>query len=177
MAIARLKGAEAASGNRRVLRLIVVVTEAEQVPPSARDLLIVTRPKNITDDPEAFIAELGSHLRRLATETRVARSTEPRRLFEAKEYRAAVISAMTLLEAQLRERLNKSPWPQTRRPLTLRSLIDLAVEHQIIQPERKDRIDAWMRTRNEVVHSSVLVSKANAREIVEGVMQLIDQWA
>ena len=84
---------------------------------------------------------------------------------------------MTLLEGQLRERLNKSQWPQTRRPLSLRSLIDLAAEQQIIQPERKDRIDAWMRTRNEVVHSSVPVSKGKAREIVEGVMQLIDQWA
>lgn len=177
MAIARLKGAEATSGNRRMLRLIVVVTKAEQVPPSAHDLLIVTRPNNTTDDPEAFIAELGNHLRRLATETGVARSAEPRRLFEAKEYRAAVISAMTLLEGQLRERLNKSQWPQTRRPLSLRSLIDLAAEQQIIQPERKDRIDAWMRTRNEVVHSSVPVSKGKAREIVEGVMQLIDQWA
>jgi hypothetical protein len=176
MAIARLKGAEAASGNRRVLRLLVVVTKAEQVPPSAHDLLIVTRPNNITDDPEAFIAELGNHLTRLATETGVARSAEPRRLFEAKEYRAAVISAMTLLEGQLRERLNKSQWPQTRRPLSLRSLIDLAAEQQIIQPERRDRIDDWMRTRNEVVHSSVPVSKAKAREIVEGVMQLIDQW-
>ena len=57
MAIARLKGAEATSGNRRMLRLIVVVTKAEQVPPSAHDLLIVTRPNNTTDDPEAFIAD------------------------------------------------------------------------------------------------------------------------
>ena len=38
-----------------------------------------------------------------------SRRAEPERLLEAKKYRAAVISAISLLEARLRERLNKSP--------------------------------------------------------------------
>lgn len=79
-----------------------------------------------------------------------------------------MISAMTLLEAKLRDRLNKIPWPQARRPASLRSLIDLAVEQQVIQPERKTRIDSWMRTRNEVVHSSLPIAKAQAADSDEG---------
>jgi hypothetical protein len=47
---------------------------------------------------QEFIQQLGS-------------LTEPMRLFEAKEHHAAVISAMTLLEAKLRERLNEIPLP------------------------------------------------------------------
>jgi len=176
MAIARLKGAEADSPNRRRLRLIVVVTNSEQVPPSAYDFPIITRPNKITDDPEGFVAELGNLLRSIAAETGVARLAEPRRLFEAGEYRAAVISAVTLLEAKLRERLNKSPWPQVRRPMSLRSLVEHAVEQQFIQPALKMRIDSWMRIRNEVVHSSMPITKARARDIVEGVMELVDQW-
>jgi hypothetical protein len=176
MAIARLKGAEAESANRRRLRLIVVVTNSEQLPPSAADFPVITRPDKITDDPEGFVTDLGNLLRTIGVETGVARLAEPRRLFEAKEYRAAVISAMTLLEAKLRERLNKSPWPQVRRPLSLRSLVDLAVEQQAIQLALKMRIDSWMRTRNEVVHSSMPITKTQAREIVEGVMELVDQW-
>jgi len=176
MAIARLKGAEADSPNQKRLRLIVVVTESEQVPPSAQDLRVIIRPKKLTDDLESFVVELGNYLRTLAVETGAGRLAEPRRLLEAKEYRAAVISAMTLLEASLRQRLNKSPWPQVQRPLSLRSLIDLAIEHQIIQPELRARLDSWMRTRNEVVHSPKMVSKTKAREIVEGVMQMIDAW-
>src|SRR6266496_2080369 len=165
MAIARLKGAEADSPNQKRLRLIVVVTESEQVPPSAHDLRVIIRPKKLTDDLESFVVELGNYLRTLAVETGAGRLAEPRRLLEAKEYRAAVISAMTLLEASLRQRLNKSPWPQVQRPLSLRSLIDLAIEHQIIQPELRARLDSWMRTRNEVVHSPKMVSKTKAREI------------
>jgi hypothetical protein len=176
MAIARLKGAEADSPNQKRLRLIVVVTESEQVPPSAHDLRVIIRPKKLTDDLESFVVELGNYLRTLAVETGAGRLAEPRRLLEAKEYRAAVISAMTLLEASLRQRLNKSPWPQVQRPLSLRSLIDLAIEHHIIQPELRARLDSWMRTRNEVVHSPKMVSKTKAREIVEGVMQMIDAW-
>ena len=134
---------------------------------------MITRPNIVTQDPEDFITELGNRLRAIAIESGVGRSAEPRRLFEAKEYRAAVISAMTLLEATLRERLNKSSWPNVRRPLSLRSLIDLAVEQQIIPSEFKQRADSWMRLRNEVVHSSMPISKTEAREIVEGVFAIL----
>jgi hypothetical protein len=176
MAIARLKGSEAESPHRRRLRLIVVVTNSEQAPPSAHDLPVITRPNTITDEAEVFVSELGNHLRTIAVETGAGSIAEPMRLFEAREYRAAVISAVTLLEAKLRERLNKMPWPQTRRPLPLRTLIDLAVEQGVIQPQVKMRIDSWMRMRNEVVHSSIPIARAQAQEIVEGVMELIAGW-
>ena len=117
---------------------------------------------------------MGNRLRAIAAELGVGRVAEPKRLFEAKEYRAAVISAMTLLEATLRERLNKSPWPDVQRPLSLRSLIERAVQQQIIQPESISRINSWMRLRNEVVHSSMPIGKAEAREIVDGVLAILD---
>jgi hypothetical protein len=173
MAIARLKGAEADSTERRRLRLIVVVTRPDQIPPSARDIPVITRPAKITDDLEPFITELGDHLRAIAVESDVGRSAEPRRLFEAKEYRAAVISAMTLLEATVRERLKKSPWPNVRRPLSFRSLIDQAVEQGIIQHQQRARIEPWIRRRNEVVHSATPIGKAEAREVVEGVLDIL----
>ena len=176
IAIARLKGAEADSANKRRFRLIVIVTESEQVPPSAHDLIVITRPKKLTDNLEFFAQELENHLRSLADETGARRLAEPNRLFAAKEYRAAVISALTLLETSLRNRLNKSQWWQVRRPLALRSLIDIAIEQQVIDPGLRPQLDSWMRTRNEVVHSSKPLSKAQAREIVEGVMKIINSW-
>ena len=176
MAIARLKGSEAQSPNRRPLRLMLVVTNSEQVPPSAHDFPVITRPNTITDGAEAFVLELGNHLRTIAAETGLESMAEPRRLFEAKEYRAAVISAVALLEAKLRERLNKAPWPQTRRPLPLRSLVDQAADLGVIPPESKARIDSWMRMRNEVVHSSMPIARAQAQDIVDGVMELIARW-
>jgi hypothetical protein len=121
-AVARIKDSETDLEQHKSLRLIIVVTERDQAPPSAQNFPILRRPNTITDDAEGFIADLAGLLRGIAGETGVARQAEPQRLFEAKEYRAAVISAMTLLEARLRERLNKVPWPQTSRPLPMRSL-------------------------------------------------------
>jgi len=175
MALARIKGAEANLGQRKQLHLIVVVTDQEQVPASAKGFLVLTRPNKLTDDSDGFIADLNGILRRIAAETGIERQAEPKRLFDAKEYRAAVISAMTLLEATLRERLNKSPWPQVRRPMSMRSLIDHAVEQNIIQPVLRTQIDSWIRLRNEVVHSSIAIGKAQAREMIDGVLALLGQ--
>jgi hypothetical protein len=173
MAIARIKGAEADSAQRKSLQLIIVVTDNEQPPPSAQGFPTLTRPKKITDDPEGFIADLAGMLRGIAERTGVERRAEPQRLFDAKEYRAAVISAMTLLEAKLRERLNKSPWPQTTRPLPMRSLVAMAVEQGVASPEAKTRVDSWMRLRNDVVHSAMPVTRAQAAEVVNGVLELL----
>lgn len=175
MAIARIKGAEADSAQRKSLRLIVVVSDTEQAPPSAQGFPTLTRPSKITSDSEGFIADLIGRLRGIAAQMGVDRQAEPQRLFEAKEYRAAVISAMTLLEGKLRERLNKVPWPQTRRPLSIRSLIDHAVEQGIIPQELRTRLDSWTQIRNEVVHSSISISRAQAAEIVNEVTRLIAQ--
>ena len=175
MAIARIKGVEASLGKRKQLHLIVVVTDGEQAPASADGFPVLRRPIKITDVPEGFIADLSGILRRIAAETGIERLAEPQRLFDVKEYRAAVISAMALLEAKLRERLNKSPWPEVRRPMSMRSLIDHAVEQNIIQPILKTQIDSWIGVRNEVVHSSISIGKAQAREIIDGVLALLTQ--
>jgi len=172
MAIARIRGVATDPGQHKLLRLIIVVTDQEQIPPSALGFPILQRPNTISDDPEAFIRNLGAMLRGIAEESGVARQAEPQRLFEAKEYRAAVISAMTLLESALRERLNKIPWQETRRPLSMRSLLDQAVEQEVLPIESRARVHSWMRLRNEVVHSARSVSKTQAAEVVAGVMKL-----
>lgn len=58
----------------------------------------------------------------------------------------------------------------------MRSLIDQAVNQEVISQELRMRLDSWMRIRNEVVHSSMTVSKSQAADIVNGVMELVEQW-
>jgi hypothetical protein len=176
MAIARINGSEGQETAQRRLRLIIVVTDKEQVPPSAVDFPVVIRPNVVRGDPADFVGTLRNYLTEIAKEVGASLEAEPMRLLKAKEYRAAVISAMALLEARLRERLSKSQWPKTRRPMSFRSLADLAAENGAITLEARNRIEPWMRTRNEVVHSSVLVSAAQARHIVNGAMELMQDW-
>jgi len=57
----------------------------------------------------------------------------------------------------------------------MRSLVELASQRGIITPAFERQLNVWMRLRNQVVHSAVVVSKAQATEIVNGVMAWIQQ--
>jgi len=175
MAVARIKGAEVDNPRRKPLQLIIVVTALEQIPPSAHEFRLLRRPKTITDDAEDFIVQLGQVLRGIANENGTDRLAEPQRLLEAKEYRAAVISAMTLLETRLRELLDNAPWRENRRPQPIRSLFDQAVEHGLLPEESRLALNSWMRARNAAVHSATIVSKAQADEIVTSILALLYQ--
>jgi len=175
MAVARIKGAEVETPRRKPLHLIIVVTELDQIPPSAHEFKLLRRPNTVTGDAEDFITELGEVLRGIAHENGIDRLAEPQRLLESKEYRAAVISAMTLLETRLRELLDNVPRRENRRPQPIRSLLDQAVEHGLFPKESRLLLNSWMRSRNAAVHSATLVSKAQAEEIVSGVLSLLHQ--
>jgi hypothetical protein len=149
------------------------VTNPEQVPPSAQGFPVITRPNVITDDPAPFIAELAGHLRTISAQSESGRLTEPQRLFEVKEYAAAVISALTLLETTLRKRLNRGVLPSARRSGSLASLVHQAVEQKVIRPQLRMQIESWMRTRNAIVHSSAPIGRAQAREIVQGISEIL----
>jgi hypothetical protein len=176
MAIARIKDTPADPAQHKLLELIVIITDPQQLPPpTAHPFHVLRRPEKITDAPEGFIADLEGTLRSIAGRLGVRTYAEPQRLLEAKEYRAAVISAMTFLEARLREHFGKMPRLQTRRLTPMRSLVDQAVEAGIIPQELIPRVHSWMRLRNEAVHFSSAVSRAQAIEVVNGVLAIILQ--
>lgn len=180
MAISRLK-IRLDQPLRKPFELIIVATDAHQIPPEARDFQIVMRQETWVAEPEAFIARLLGRLREFAPHTEALRAAEARRLLNAREYRAAVIAAMTHLEATLRERLEKLPWLEktswesARRPMSMRSLIDQAIEQEIISLDDRVRIDTWTRIRNSAVHTAHPVSAREAREIVEGTLRILGE--
>jgi len=54
---------------------------------------------------------------------------------------------------------------------TVFGIAEFSSEEQAIVPQvLKPRLEAWMRLRNEVVHSAASISKAQATEVVNGVM-------
>lgn len=176
MALARLKDTEATAPRRARLRLVVVATGPEQLPPETHDVVTIYRPEHTADNSDDFIIELGLVLHSIAEQVGVERIEEPKRLLDAKEYRAAVISAMSLLEARLRDQLKKKQWQNVQRPMSMQSLVVQAVEHQVIHGQFKEKVEKWIRIRNRVVHSTMTVTKAQAQEVVDGVLQLNSQW-
>jgi hypothetical protein len=181
MAISRLRSRTDQQLRKPPFELIIVATDAQQIPPEAREFQVVMRQETWVAEPEAFIARLLESLREFAPHTEALRGAEARRLLNGKEYRAAVIAAMTHLEATLRERLENQPWLEktswesARRPMSMRSLVDHAIEQGIISPDDRARIDRWTRIRNSAVHTAQPVSAREAREIVEGALRILGE--
>ena len=140
-------------------------------------------PKGPLGDIESFVSDLTQLLATFAGELGLGLDTEPARLLSQNEPRAAVISAMTLLETRLRERLNDPTLSMTMSSLhasnkfrveSLRSMLDAATALGLIPAQDRKKLDGWMRLRNEVVHGSKPVTAQKAREIVVGVGVIVE---
>jgi hypothetical protein len=174
MALARVKGTEARNNPRSRLQLGIVVAKDDLLPAAASGLMQFHRSDVLSEQIEQFIDRIRNWFAEIGIQAREFRTEEPRRLYDAREFRASVIAAMTLLETSLRERLGKSTWTDSRRPMPLRSLIDSAILSNEITQDARPQIDRWMKIRNAAVHTARDVGKNEAREIVEGVEQLLN---
>jgi hypothetical protein len=118
------------------------------------------------------LEKLSSWFSKVATDFSPRISDEPIRLYEAREYRAAVIAAVALLEAVLRERFTQVQ-DLPLRTHALRRLVEAARQQEIISQAEARRILDWLTVRNEVVHSHASVTRTKAKEIVDGIMNVI----
>ena len=103
------------------------------------------------------------------------RQTEPQRLLNAREYRAAVIAAMSLLEARLRQILETPDWRRVGRRISVSALVIRAINEGYIPSIEKKSIAEWMDIRNRAVHSELSVAKKTAKAVVDGVDRLLTE--
>lgn len=157
---------------RHVPRVIVVVPEASSIPIELSNASLIRRPDILRADPSDFLTQLEEQLQGAATEVSATISAEPLRLLQPREYRAAVVSAVTLLETTLRRYLDLSN-RTSRRPVSQRQLLDMAERAQLLLSGEAEKLLSWLIMRNEVVHSSANVSPSKAREIVHGIYDVI----
>jgi hypothetical protein len=95
----------------------------------------------------------------------------PRRLLSVREYRSAVISALSLLEVKLREKTQKvESYREGLRIYSTRQLLDVAILYDIITVGMKEDLLKWYSIRNEIVHKGRNVRANEAKQIVDGVM-------
>lgn len=178
IAIARNRSASA-NGERGPLPIIVVASEKSQIPSSTQIYQAVQR-NGVSDEAfESFINVLSQHLAAIAGETKQSRDREAQRLLAAREYPAAVISAITQLEARLQQHLASyelSPSVSSfRRMMPLRSLIEAALRANLINDLEYKQAREWVSIRNMVIHEAGPVNSRTAKEIVEGVMKIIQR--
>jgi HEPN domain-containing protein len=179
MALARIEEVPAPP-NRAQLRLIAVVTDGVQVLSSQKvggriaTLVTLRRAEALSEDSK-FLEILGRMLQTFSDDLGLALNQEPRRLFEAREYRAAVIAAMTLLEAALRQALSKRPSEELQRPISLGQLLDRATRAGIVTAEHREEFPIWNRLRNDAVHTQKPVTRIEAEKVLKGVERILAQ--
>lgn len=166
-----------ALGKEKVRRVLAIFEEGTTVPFNLSEVAYVQRPVDPFSQSDVFLVEVDQWFANAAEELGLQLVEEPKRLFQAQEYRAAVISAMTLLETTLRSRLEQvSDLPYLTRQGRVRSLpqlLDLAVQHRLIDEDRIPTLRDWISLRNAVVHSQRSVNKGEARAIVDGVEEVL----
>lgn len=153
-------------------QILAVITDQDELPPNLEGVRVLTRPDLISEDPGYFLSELENILTGISDEMEIRISEEPLRLFEAREYRAAVIAAMSLLEMTLRERRSEMDVGH-RETFALRGLLVLAETNGLAPQGFAARALPWLTVRNAAVHSRVSVSRAEANDIVHGVMEIV----
>lgn len=155
-------------------RILVVAEAASRLPSDLSNVLMLTRPDVLSADPEAFLARVRKWLESAAERFQPELVHEPTRLLQAGEHRAAVITAISLLEGDLRRRLDLPRTPSSS-GIGLRALLEHAQAQGLLGNLAVKSILEWLKVRNEVVHHQRAVSRVKAEQIVSGVNSIIQK--
>ncbi len=160
-----------------ILRESDLASEEDALVPIERQRIkVLSRPDLVSVEVGQFLRDLEEWLREAVGGLKPRLSGETRRLFHAREYRAAVISAITNLETVLRERLDV-PISRGRKFISLREMLDTADKKGLLGKYRAAQVSQWLKIRNYVVHGHGSVSEKAAREIVRGVEEILGPTA
>lgn len=151
-------------------KILIIKEEDTEIPSNLFGLQYLERPKSMElSVVESFVSKLEQLVQGLSKELIDQLSDEPIRLLKNKEYRAAVISAVALLEIELREKL-----PKDVGFLPLVKLLNLAVKFEYIPSDKLPLIREWISIRNRLVHTKDTISPNKANKIVKGIMDILE---
>jgi len=153
-------------------KILIINEEGLLIPSSFAGVRYITRSQDPFENSDFIVSEITHWLNTILEPMRTAYEDEPKRLLAKKEYRAAAISAISLLEIHLRRRL-ENLGVRTSKPSTFINLFDSAISHQLITADRMSEVKKWLYLRNKAVHSKETVNAKEAKDIVNGVYEII----
>jgi hypothetical protein len=162
----------ALQANRDGARILVIAEPTASIPIDIRELRVIFRPDVSTADPDEFLVQLDHWFSGAAERLKPLLLAEPARLLAGREYRAAIIAAISLLEATLRQRL-ELPRTASGRRVTLTELLEEAKTQGLLGDIPVRTVLDWLRTRNQIVHGELVVAKSTAELIVYGVLGIV----
>ena len=172
-----------ATAHKEPNRLCLVFEEGAAIPLNIKNIQILRRPALTSIDAlefkasdfEAsdFLADLDKWFQKAAKELEPTLSNEARRLLSAREYRAAVISAIMHLETMMRKQLDiQTISGRGRKFVSARKMLDIANSENLLGEFEVQQVLRWLKVRNDVVHSHAAVTAKKAKEIVSGIEEI-----
>ena len=155
-------------------RILVVAPSPGELPVDLKEVRTLLRPDVAATESEEFLFAVGQWFAHAANRSAPRLAEEPRRLLQAREYRAAVIASISLLEVLLRKRLDIPSGASARR-VSLIELVKMAQGQGVLGEVPGRKLFTWLQVRNQVVHSQRIVSKSAAESIVKGVFQIAEK--
>ena len=126
--------------------------------------------KNIDE----FSKRFGDAFEVITSEFTQAFKSESRRLLVKREYKAAIISAITQLESRLRNKIDmllKIPI----RTVPLTQLLKYAIDYKLLDKDDYMKIKDWNSIRNQLVHLDGKTTPKQAKLIVDGVHLILEK--
>lgn len=118
-----------------------------------------------------FIDQIDSWIKSFSEEALETFSKEPSRLLSKREYRAAIISAISLLEVEMANVIGTN---NIKKMYTHR-LSKVLGELEILTHEEVRNLQEWQMIRNELAHTQKTISKEKATQIVDGIVKIIEK--
>lgn len=154
--------------------VLIIKREGEEIQKGLDNVELITRPKDLTDIPDEFLKKIENFFEKKTDKLFNNYSNESIRLLEKKEYKAAIISSIILLETTLRESLEKNCNFKSRHLNTLSSM-NFALDIELIDKTDYDLLRKVLQVRNYLVHSNGSVNSKEASNMVNGVLKVIDK--
>lgn len=133
----------------------------------------ISRPSDGEGDDEAFLIGIENWFKEVSDFLNPILLDEPERLLKKKEYRAAVISAISLLEHTIKIYIEDEIIEKYGSSYRSLKWMDLGLKFEFFTYEEFQELKGWTKTRNKVVHSSEKVDGRIAGKIVRGVMKIV----
>jgi hypothetical protein len=137
--------------------------------------MTLVRPKNLLDEIEAepFLHRIDEWLRRANERLQPQLEEEPGRLLRKREYRAALISAVALLENRLRMRFAKPDDEFAPAHVPLTHLLRIAEKRGVMSEGDAATLRQAVALRNMAVHSTNEVTAAAATRGVNAILEFL----
>lgn len=153
--------------------VIIINDNFSNIPIDVRDRMVLVKPENFIEEVDEFVYLFEKYFSQFANNVQERINNEARRLFDKHEYAAAVISAVTLFEDVLRNKLDKDIEQRTNL-YSLSKLLNLAVQRQLINHNQLGELKEWIMIRNRFVHSSDRqITRQLAKRIIDSIEEAI----